>query len=153
MESNIPLPTDNIYKFYALFGLLLFVFSIGSTLYLGRTANEIIFQTYLEEESIKQIANPTSLDQAKKLADDKRREIAISNRTWGIRLLSGVSTVGILLMAYGFWKWHREVQPVQDEMAKLQLEKLRHEVSKLTKTGSPTPPREEPPEESTQPDA
>ena len=77
MESNIPLPTDNIYKFYALFGLLLFVFSIGSTLYVGRTANEIIFQTYLEEESIKQIANPTSLDQAKKIAADKSLRLGL----------------------------------------------------------------------------
>ena len=29
MESKIPLPTDNIYKFYALFGLLLFIFAFG----------------------------------------------------------------------------------------------------------------------------
>jgi len=138
MESNIPLPTDNIYKFYALFGLLLFVFSIGSTLYVGRTANEIIFQTYLEEESIKQIASPTELDQAKKIAADKRREIAISNRTWGIRLLGGVGGIGMILVAYGFWKWHRDVQPVQDEMARLQLEKLRYEVSQLTKPAAPS---------------
>lgn len=32
MENKIPLPTDNIYKFYALFGLLLLVFTIGAAL-------------------------------------------------------------------------------------------------------------------------
>jgi hypothetical protein len=29
MENKIPIPTDNIFKFYALFGLLLCIFSIN----------------------------------------------------------------------------------------------------------------------------
>lgn len=34
-------------------------------------------------------------------------------------------------MLYGFKKWHSEVQPIQDEIVRLQLEKLRHEVEQL----------------------
>jgi hypothetical protein len=45
-----------------------------------------------------------------------------------IRILAGAA---FWMMVYGFFKWHREIQPVQDEIAKLQLEKLRIEVDQL----------------------
>jgi len=42
MESKIPLPTDNIYKFYALFGLLLFITSGLTVVWNSNTTNETI---------------------------------------------------------------------------------------------------------------
>lgn len=132
MESRIPLPTDNIYKFYALFGLTLFIFSFGGALYVGRSTNEVVFQTIPEIESIKQIANPTVADLAKKQVLEKRLEVAVADRTLNVRLLGGLGGIAILLMAFGFWKWHTKVQRVETEMAELQLRKLRHEVSLLT---------------------
>jgi hypothetical protein len=35
-------------------------------------------------------------------------------------------------MFYGFIKWHLVVQPIQNETARLQLEKLRLEVASLS---------------------
>ncbi|CAC9601131.1 hypothetical protein [uncultured Gammaproteobacteria bacterium] len=32
------------------------------------------------------------------------------------------------MVGYGFKKWHTEIQPLQDEMARLSLKKLRREV-------------------------
>ena|ERR1017187_9319841 len=119
MESRIPLPTDNIYKFYALFGLLLFIFSASSTIYVERTTNELVFQTAIELAPLLQIANPSPVEAAKKLVLEKRKEIALSDRTlfgWAISLLLLVS---ISSMIYGFRRWHKDVQPVQDEMARL----------------------------------
>jgi len=132
MQSQIPLPTDNIYKFYALFGLLLFVFSFASIIYITSTTNELIFQTAVEIETINVISKPTDLDLAKKAVLEKRREIAVVDRKGFNFVLDGLAAGAVFLMFYGFRKWHKYVQPVQDEMAQLQLRKLRHEVEQLT---------------------
>ena len=132
MESKIPLPTDNIFKFYALFGLLLFVFSIGSLIYVERTTNALIFQTLIEVELIKQIAKPSDVDLAKKIVLDKRLQIAMADRSFLYHALGALGGVAMFLMTYGFWKWHRDVQPLQDEITQLQLKKLRHEVRQLS---------------------
>ncbi|MGD0015951.1 MAG: hypothetical protein ABSC38_00280 [Verrucomicrobiia bacterium] len=132
MESRIPLPTDNIYKFYAFFGLLLFVFSTGSYIYIVHSTNELVLQTVVEIESIKQVANPLPADAAKKLVLEKRRELAVSDRKFFEIALVVIIVGSVFLMIYGFGKWHKEVQPIQDEMAQLQLKKLRHEVNQLT---------------------
>lgn len=36
--------------------------------------------------------------------------------------------IGTIMLIYGFQRWHTLVQPVQDEVAELTLEKLRYEV-------------------------
>jgi hypothetical protein len=42
--------------------------------------------------------------------------------------LSVIIAAGCFMVWYGFKKWHTEVQPVQDEIARLSLLKLRREV-------------------------
>jgi len=54
MESKIPLPTDNIYKFYALFSLLLLIFSLGAFLYVQQSANEQVIAILPELEVLKE---------------------------------------------------------------------------------------------------
>ena len=149
MESRIPLPTDNIYKFYALFGLLLFIFSFGSLLYLNRTTNELVFQAIIENESLKHIANPSPVEKAREQVLQKRVELAIADKNFSMHALAVITLVALASMAIGFWKWHRDVQPVQDEIAELQLKKLRHEVSQLT---APTPPPTPPPQDDSKED-
>jgi hypothetical protein len=131
MENKIPLPTDNIYKFYAFFGLLTFIFCIGGTLYLSKSTNELIFASSIEYETIKAIEKPTPVEIAKQKAIEKKIEIAISDKEFLLNALSGLIGGSVLLMYYGFHKWHLEIQPIQDETARLQLEKLRHEVLSL----------------------
>lgn len=53
MESRVPLPTDNIFKFYALFGLLLTIFSAGSVLYVNKSTNDLAFEIAVEYETLK----------------------------------------------------------------------------------------------------
>jgi len=154
MESQIPLPTDNIYKFYALFGLLLFVFSVGSDLYVLRSINEFAYQAIPEIEAVKQMANPSGVDVARRVVLEKHLEIAVADRKFFDKALGTIGGVALLLMYYGFRKWHKEVQPVQDEMAELQLKKLRHEVGLLTPPPAPpVPPAESPRKESAKPEA
>lgn len=133
MKSNIPLPTDSIYKFYAMFGLLLLIFSAGSTLYVSHSTNDLIFSSAIEYETLKAIEKPTTVEIAKRVGIEKRIEIAIADRKFHINALGTIGGLAILLMVYGFAKWHRDIQPVQDETARLQLEKLRLEIADLTR--------------------
>lgn len=140
MENKIPLPTDNIYKFYALFGLLLFIFSAGSLIYVEQTANEFIFQEHAAYVAIQQIANPSAEDLAKKKDLETRLNLMLSDRKFFNVALEFFCAASIFLGSYGFRKWHKEIQPVQDEIAQLQLRKLRIEVGQLEKSSESKPP-------------
>jgi hypothetical protein len=136
MENKIPIPTDNIYKFYALFGLLIFIFSAGSLIYINRTTNDLAFQDILELDAVKQIPNPSPIDTAKKELLERRLTVAVSDRKSLSSAVGVLAAMGVILMYYGFKKWHQDIQPIQDEITKLQLEKLRHEVRQLKHTAS-----------------
>ena len=129
MESRIPVPTDNIYKFYALFGLLLAVFSIGGIIYVNKATNELIFSTAVEYDELKQIQQPNGAQAAKFTWLQRELEIARGDKEAFIATLSFFFVGALLLIGYGFWKWHRYLQPMQDELLQLQIKKLRRELS------------------------
>jgi hypothetical protein len=146
MENKIPIPTDNIFKFYAFFGLLIFIFSAGSIIYVTRSTNELVFQAVIELETAKQISNPSAADTAKINLLERRLKVAASDRTFYTIACGVIGGFGSLLIYYGFTKWHKEVQPIQDEIMQLQLKKLRHEVEQLRQT---IPPAEKQPQAAT----
>jgi hypothetical protein len=129
--DKIPIPTDNIFKFYAMFGLLLFIFAFGSIFYTVNHFNELVFQSAIELETIEQIPQPSPVDVIKKQVLKKRLELAASDKRWSLIASYCISGFSVLLMLYGFERWHKQIQPVQDQIAQLQLEKLRHEVSQF----------------------
>jgi len=131
MESRIPLPTDNIYKFYALFGLLLFIFSIGALLYQNQVYNEVVFTAVPELEDLKQVAQPIPSQKAKIAVLEKRIEITRSDRRFGQYALGAVSGIGMALMFYGFRRWHAKIQPILDRTTKVQLEIAELQLKKL----------------------
>lgn len=122
MESKIPLPTDNIYKFYALFGLFLFVISVGATLYANRSTNQQIIRLLLEVESLKQEPALTGKQVLEKALLERQLEIASSDKKLFRNGLAFLAAASVLGMAYGFARWHRQVQPLADEAARVQLE-------------------------------
>ena len=131
MENKIPIPTDNIYKFYALFGLVLFIFGIGSIIYIQSSTNEIGFQASIEIAAINQIEKPSNVDSVKRSFLQRRIDVALQDRiffNWSTGIIIGAALV---LMIYGFRKWHKEIQPMQDKILELQLKKLQHEVHLL----------------------
>ena len=137
MESRIPVPTDNIFKFYALFSLLVFVFSIGAVLYSNNAANRLVFSAVVEIETLKQDRVPSASQKMRIAALERQLDLSQSDRDFYTIALSFLVTFSIVGIVYGFKKWHMEVQPVIDEstriqleIAKLQLEKMRAEVGK-----------------------
>jgi hypothetical protein len=131
MDNNVPLPTDNIYKFYALFGLALLIFSIWSLLAMNRSSNDAAFNYLTEIHALKQKSSPQPGDNVKLAALERRLEITAEDRsffTWALAVLSGVAVIGI---SYGFGKWQNEIQPKQDELMALQIEMARLQVAEL----------------------
>ncbi|MBS0339621.1 MAG: hypothetical protein JSS56_03780 [Proteobacteria bacterium] len=125
--DKLPLPTDNIYKFYALFGLLMFVFSIGAMLVQNRATNTRIYELTLQIEAAQPLeAGKPSI---KEQMLQKLLEVEKSDKKFISGGLVGLCVAGFYLMLYGFRKWHKDVQPLQDEMFRLQLEKLRREAA------------------------
>ncbi|WP_175541754.1 hypothetical protein [Polaromonas sp. YR568] len=132
MENRVPLPTDNIFKFYALFGLVLFIFCFATTLYNTKTTNEFMSSAFVELEELKAMASPTNRDVARREILLRQIEVAKQDKDfykWACAVIGGIGTLG---MVVGFTKWHREIQPMLDEISQLQLAKLRHEVSQLS---------------------
>lgn len=128
MENRVPLPTDNIYKFYSLFGLLLAVFSIGSIIFVNNATNDFVFEIAVEYETLKADPALTLPQEARFQVLDRKLEIARNDRWLFLFSLGVVLLLGVLMMWYGFKKWHTEVQPLQDEITRLSIKKLKQEV-------------------------
>lgn len=130
MESKIPLPTDNIYKFYALFGLLIFISALASLIYLHKTTNDLIFEATIAVEEIETKENPTRVDIKKREMFEKRVEIAIKDREGFNIAINALFALSGLLVTIGFWKWQYVVQPKQDQLLDLQIQRAEQDLKK-----------------------
>ncbi len=128
MDSRIPLPTDNIYKFYALFGLLLIVFSMGALVYSVNSVNGLVYEIGVEYAVLESNSSRSVAEEARFKLLDKKFKVALQDKEFYRDSLSVILSFGIVMLVYGFWKWHTEVQPIQDEMARLTLKKLKQDV-------------------------
>lgn len=125
MESKIPLPTDNIYKFVALFSLVIVVVSFCSIVYANSVANAIVFEHWVEVETL-QAQEKRSVEQASRLrALERKIEVAVSDKELFIKLASVFLGLGICGVFFGFRYWHKRIQPLADQMAVTQLELAR----------------------------
>lgn len=128
MESKIPLPTDNIYKFYALFGLLLFITGIASLVYTQKTTNALLFDAIVTYEELDKKEHPSAVEVKKKELLQRQMEIAVADKDLFTKALGGLIGIAICLMSVGFWRWHTVVQPKQDELLDLQIQKAKHDL-------------------------
>ena len=133
MENKIPLPTDNIFKFYALFGLMLLITSIAGSLYLNKSTNEFLFQNAIELEALDLIEKPSALEKTKRDLLERKLKIAIEDKKFLLNALGVIIGISIGLMIYGFHRWHTRIQPLQDELLELQIKKTRREMSSFKK--------------------
>lgn len=136
MESRIPLPTDNIYKFYALFGLLLVVFSSGALIYINQSTNNLIYDISIEYQMLN-----NKPEQARTLSEetqlqilDRKLNVAAKNKSFFQTCLGIITAVGICMIWYGFKVWHTVIQPSQDEITRLNIKKLKQEVGENENT-------------------
>ncbi|GAA0685412.1 hypothetical protein GCM10009104_08740 [Marinobacterium maritimum] len=134
MENRIPLPTDSLYKFCALFGTLIVIFSFGALLYVNKAKNDLVFSSVVRLGELQDIQSQRDL-KAAEIADKKSiermLEIAGQDHDTHVFLIALGIVVGTIVGLFGYLRWYHKLQRYQDEMMKLEYYKLRREVSKL----------------------
>ena len=131
MQSKIPVPTDNIYKFYALFSLLIFISFSYLLITSIQTYNEQAFSRYIEYETLKEIKSPTNEQKAKLAVIKRQEEIDKVDKKSIHDIMSFVIVCSMLGIIFGFYRWHTKIQPDQDKRNKYELEKLKLEVEMM----------------------
>jgi len=131
MQSKVPLPTDNIYKFYSLFGLFLFLSCIYVFVNLHNDYNQKAFKAYLELETLKSLKSSDATQIATKNILETQIKIDASDKKFFLHSIGGVLAISLLLMSYGFYQWHTKIQPQQDKAIEKNLEKLDLEIRSL----------------------
>lgn len=131
--NRIPIPTDNIYKFYALFGLALIFASVLMVFVTTSNTNEEVFKRTIEMETLKAVKEPTAPEKVRAEILQKLIDIAIADKKFINQLCGGVLGIGIVAVVFGFSRWHMLVQPAQDELVRLQIRKLKEEIRMSTR--------------------
>ncbi|OEO23696.1 hypothetical protein AX279_21515 [Pseudomonas sp. J237] len=131
MEAKLPVPTDNIFKFYALFGLLLIIFSISASVYVTQSTNSMLFTSLVELGELKEQKEPKQSVQVRIAGLERLIEVAKSDRSFYNIVIGIFLAVGGFISYFGFSRWHQNIQPVIDETQKVQLEMVKLQVQRL----------------------
>lgn len=62
MSQNIPIPTDSVHKFYAGFGLVVFISSLIAAVYIHNSTNEKIMNWLEVSVKLEKLKNKTEVD-------------------------------------------------------------------------------------------
>lgn len=124
MQPNIPIPTDNLYKFMALFGLTVIIASLVGLTFVSQVSNDRI--TALVPKIFALPEAEASADQ--RVLMKRILEIEVSDRNTDMKLLAVSTVAGFFVAFWGFWEWRR-IQPLHDELLELQVAKARREVN------------------------
>lgn len=133
MQSRIPVPTDNLAKFCAMFGLLLLVGSMYFFVTLQVSYNEGVEKNYVELQSLLNMEKPTQEQMSRRDLLRSFEVVSRSNKKFYERSIGFFIGIAILLIWYGFRTWIKVIQPQQDKLLKLQIEKQSLEVEILKK--------------------
>lgn len=131
MNTSLPIPTDNIYKFACFFGLALIVSAIFSyaSIYTASLDRKI---RYFETVTALEGKSPRTKGEDDLLAMNKRLiEVTKDNEQTASMVVGGAIGLGLTLSVFGALKWYRVIQPRDDRIATLQREKLEAEIAKL----------------------
>ncbi|MUL11897.1 hypothetical protein [Aliivibrio fischeri] len=130
MESRIPLPTDNIYKFYALFGLLLVIFGFGALIFVNQSTNNLIYDITVEHQILNNTPEElrTVPENARFNILESKLKISKQNKNFYLICIGFIIFIGCFMIGYGFRVWHMVIQPMQDEITRLNIKKLKQDV-------------------------
>jgi soluble cytochrome b562 len=131
---NIPnLPTDNLYKFIAIFGLIIAVFS---SYMLNKTPEDILSKVdKIEAENLinklKTQKDSTSVEMNKILIDVKIKQLSreVDNFPKLLYLYCFLLILGFTLKGIGFYNWYYKTQTYNDKILKNETEKILSEKS------------------------
>lgn len=131
MLDRVPVPTDNIYKFIALFSLVILIFSLWASFTLHNSTNEVVFKNLPEIETLKKLESRTHEQEVHLALMQRKIEIAKSDSNFISYFLGGLIAVSFWGLGYGFRTWHKDIQPLADATARAQLRLLRLQAVQL----------------------
>ena len=123
MIPSIPIAPDNVYKFAALFGLVVFISSMLAPVYVNTKYDELACDTFLQLEILKAKGNLSSDENIRKTVLEQKMYINKSDKTVFMNILSTCAALNMLLAGFGGVFWFAKVQPKQDELLNLQIQK------------------------------
>jgi len=131
MQPSLPVPTDNIYKFSCLFGLVLIVSAVIAiaSVYNSSLEKKIVYVQAviaLESKSERTKQEEDTLKLNRWLIDVTKK-----NEDYVNVLLGAVLGLGIVLSGFGATQWRRTIQRRDDQLAELQIQKLQAEIAKI----------------------
>ncbi|HHF0511871.1 TPA: hypothetical protein ACPHTW_004541 [Vibrio antiquarius] len=133
MQSRISIPTDNIYKFYATFGLVLLVSTMALFVFVYSTFQANSHARYVELKVLSSLSKLTPEQSARKEVLEAKEVIDTSDKKTYMSAISLFLALSLLLLAFGFYRWHKKIQPLQDELLMKQKEKTELEIRLLNK--------------------
>lgn len=86
------------------------------------------FEATIEYEELSTKEHPTPLEIKRKEMIEKRVSIAAKDRDFYNHAISALIGVGLFSMGFGFWKWGTVVQPRQDRLLDLQIQKAEQDL-------------------------
>lgn len=131
LTPNLPLPTDSLWKFWALFGLAVFLLCIPTLAYVHYSTNELIYSSAVESVSLTESAKVDPVAARKLEVLNKRLEIALDDRPVLSQLLGTFMAIGLAFSAFGFHRWS-QIQPKEDRLLELRVASA--EQSQVTST-------------------
>ncbi|MCO3467350.1 hypothetical protein FA178_27955 [Pseudomonas aeruginosa] len=60
MENKIPLPTDSLYKFVALFSMTILIGAFYLTFYASESSNAVVYENWSELASLQSLEKPNA---------------------------------------------------------------------------------------------
>lgn len=134
MNPNIPIPTDNVYKFYAMFGLVIMLTTAIMFFIRHEEYNRRAFERHVPMKLLETNQDLNDQQKHELYLYGQKAGIDKSNKKLELSLYMFLFVLpGAFLTTYGFFMWHTKIQPVQDKLFELQLERLRIEVKKANK--------------------
>jgi hypothetical protein len=109
MEPNIPIPTDNIYKFACLFGLTVFISSMLGSIYVTTRFNELSSKNILELAELRAKENLSTVESTQMAILERHIEVNRSDRKIFEVLLVACIAGNFWLSVWAFREWFKKV--------------------------------------------
>ena len=128
MISKIPLPTDNLYKFIALFGLMIFITTLVMFFTRHQYYNESAFNRYSKIVALEMIENRTEQEENELFILTEQQRIEESDEDLEIGTYVALAIFSFfVIIPFGFTLWYVKVQKDEDRLLVLRVEKARIE--------------------------
>lgn len=142
MEPKLPLPTDSLYKFCALFGLALMIAGMALFVINLNTSNARIT---LNAEAYYSVSDDDPYKGERQKMYQNRIDVTRKDQEFYKPAIGAIIGAGLAISMFGFTVWGLRVQPIQLKMLELEKEKLELEVAILRKeVGTNVQPNAEP---------